>query len=184
MEFLKSLGLSEPDLIDEIIRSVIPRYRNREVARKSVYTNDVRRIAEILGEASRERRGRLVEALRDTPFVRVVDAGTGERSFVRPEDAYLATRQLRDLFEGVPSVLLVDRSVPRLGGEAMSDLLEECGASRTLKPITAKRDARLSRFTSAELRKMREATRWKSSTGRESVTDYEFRGWRRCWITS
>ncbi len=58
----------------------------------------------------------------------------------------------------------------------MSDLLEECGASRTLKPITANRDARLSRFTSAELRKMREATRWKSSTGRESVTDYEFRG--------
>ena len=175
-EFLKSLGVTEPDQVDELVRSVIPRYRNQEVTKKSVYAIDVRRIAEILGEASRERRGRLVEALRDTPFVRVVDAGTGERSFVRPEDAYLATKQLRDLFEGVPSALLVDRSVPRLGGEAMSDLLEECRASRTLKPITAKRDARLSRFTSAELRKMREATRWKSSTGRESVTDYEFRG--------
>ena len=176
LEFLKSLGLSEPDLIDEIIRSVIPRYRNREVARKSVYTNDVRRIADILGAASRERRGRLVEALRGTPFVRVVDAGTGERSFVRPEDAYLATRQLRDLFEGVPSVLFVDRSVPRLSGEAMSDLLEECGASRTLAPIAVKPRPRQSRFTDAELKKMREATRWKSSTGRESVTDYEFRG--------
>ena len=49
LEFLKSLGLSEPDLIDEIIRSVIPRYRKREVTKKSVCTNDVRRIAEHLG---------------------------------------------------------------------------------------------------------------------------------------
>ena len=175
-EFLKSIGVTEPDQVDKLVRSVIPRYRNQEVTKKSVYAIDVRRIADILGAASRERRGRLVEALRETPFVRVVDAGTGERSFVRPEDAYLATKQLRDLFEGVPSALLVDRSVPRLGGEAMSDLLEECGASRTLKPIVVKRPARQSRFTDAELRRMREATRWKNSTGRGSVTDYELRG--------
>ncbi len=114
-EFLRSLGVTEPDQVDELVRSVIPRYRNQEIVRKSVYTNDVRRIADVWEEASRERRGELVEALRETPFVRVVDAGTGERSFVRPEDAYLATKQLRDLFEGVPSALLVDRSVPRLG---------------------------------------------------------------------
>ena len=135
-EFLKSVGLSEPDLVDELIRNTIPNYRDKDMVGSGQYGDDLRRITEIYGGASRDRRERLVEVLRSVTWVRVVDAGSGERSFARPEDAYLATQGLPDLFDGVEGVVLADP--PRLGrkldGE-VEELLESCGASRTLATV-------------------------------------------------
>lgn len=138
-EFLESLGLSEPDLVDELVRNTIPKYRDREAVGAAQYGDDLRRITQIYRGASRDRRERLVEALRDVPVVRVVDAGTGEPSFACPKDAYLATPRLRDLFKGVRGVLLAD--LPRLGrkleGE-VAELLESCGALQTLAIVERK----------------------------------------------
>ena len=135
-EFLESLGLSEPDLVDELVRNTIPKYRDGDAVGAAQYGDDLRRITQIYRGASRDRRERLAETLRDVPFVRAVDAGTGEHSFVCPEDAYLATPRLRDLFKGVRGVLLAD--LPRLGrkleGE-VAELLESCGALQTLATV-------------------------------------------------
>ena len=135
-EFLEWLGLSEPDLVDELVRNTIPKYRDREAVGAAQYGDDLRRITQIYRGASRDRRDRLVEILRDVPFVRVVDAGNDEHSFACPEDAYLATQRLRDLFKGVRGVLLADP--PRLGkkldGE-VAELLESCGAPSTLATV-------------------------------------------------
>ena len=130
--FLESLGLSEPDLVDELVRNVLPRYRVGGAVGAAQYREDLHHITDILQGAPRERRDRLVEALRSVPFVRVEDAGSRERSFVRPGDAYIATRQLRDLFQGVRGVLIVDGE--GLGPE-MTRLLESCGARRTLAMV-------------------------------------------------
>lgn len=135
-EFLESLELSEPDLVDELVRNTIPKYRDGDAVGAAQYGDDLRRITQIYRGASRDRRERLAETLRDVPFVRAVDAGTGEHSFVCPEDAYLATPRLRDLFKGVRGVLLAD--LPRLGrkleGE-VAELLESCGALQTLATV-------------------------------------------------
>ncbi|MCY4393232.1 MAG: DUF3883 domain-containing protein [Chloroflexi bacterium] len=135
-EFLESLRLSEPDLVDELVRNTIPKYRHREAVGAAQYGDDLRRITQVYRGASRDRRDRLVEVLRDVPFVRVVDAGNDEHSFACPKDAYLATRRLRDLFKGVKGVLLA--APPRLGkkldGE-VAELFESCGARSTLATI-------------------------------------------------
>ena len=129
-EFLKSLGLRDPDLVDDVLSDILQRYEQDNPAiPDDEYEAHVQRILGAFDGASREQRVRLTAALRDTSFVRVVDAGTGERSFVRPRDAYLATRSLRALFGGVPSVLLVGEPLQR---EDVTRLLDACGASRTL----------------------------------------------------
>ena len=172
LDFLKSIGLSKPDLIDELIRSVLPRYRNPEAIEDSEYADDLERITGVFAAASRERRERLTEALRETSFVRAIDAGTGESRFVQAADVYLRTKRLTALFDGVP-VLLAAR-VPRgLRARDVEMLLEACGASRTLAPIEI--DGR-GRFSRTGRQRMREDAGQRESSRGESLTDWEFRG--------
>ena len=131
--FLESLGLQQPDRVDELIRNVLPRYRKQEDVTVRKYADDLREIAEVYRAATGESRQRLVEALRETPFVRAVDAGTGEVTFERPRDVY--ARRLLDLFEGVPSVLIavpLPRGVPATDADR---LFAACGVTPTLGPV-------------------------------------------------
>lgn len=131
-EFLESISVQEPDRVDELIRSVLPKYRERHDIPSREYADDLRQIVGAYGAASVELRRRLAEALRETPFVRVVDAGTGELSFALPGDVY--ARQLHNLFEGVNDVLIarLPHGVP--AAEARP-LFAACGVSRTLAPV-------------------------------------------------
>ena len=132
-EFLESIGVQEPDRVDELIRGVLPKYCERHDISPGEYADDLREIAGAYGAASGDTRERLVEALRETPFVRTVDAGTGELSFALPGDVY--ARQLLDLFEGVNDVLIA-RPLPRgVPATEAGRLFAACGVSRTLTPV-------------------------------------------------
>lgn len=131
-EFLESIGVQEPDRVDELIRGVLPKYREGSDIPSREYADDLRQIVGAYGAASVELRGRLAEALRKTPFVRTVEAGTGELSFALPGDVY--EQQLIDLFEGVNDVLIArpPRGVP---AAEVGRLFAACGVSRTLVPV-------------------------------------------------
>src|SRR4030095_14806873 len=77
-------------------------------------------------------------ALRKSSFVMVVDAGDGSKWVSKPGRVYLATQRLKELFEGVSGVFLVDDAYPCLRGEDVRDLLEACGATRSLRPLPVK----------------------------------------------
>ena len=132
LAFLKSLGLSEPDLVDELIPDIVPRYRDQGAVDPSAHPDDLRRIVEVFNGASRSAREWLADALRETFFVRAVDAGTGEPSFVRPRDVYLRTRRLHGLFNGASGVLFPAGPPTDVRAADVTSLLEACGAWRTL----------------------------------------------------
>ena len=132
LAFLKSLGLSEPDLVDELIPDVVPRYRDQGAVDPSAHPDDLRRIVDVFNGASRSAREWLAEALQETFVVRAVDAGTGEPSFVRPRDVYLRTRRLRGLFNGASGVLFPAGPPTDVRAADVTSLLEACGAWRTL----------------------------------------------------
>ena len=174
-EFLvESVGLRTPDLVDDIVSDVLPQYREAGFTiAEDEYVADLQRFLSAHATDSRERRQRLVEALRGTPFVLAADAATCEQSFVRPADAYLATARLRALFDGVPGVLLVDDSLDR---KEVTDLLGACGVWRALAPVDVGH-----RFTHDQRREVRRRVggEWDITLHRgETVTDWEFRGLR------
>lgn len=134
VEFLKSLGLREPDPVDDVITNVLPKYRGGQInVGKDEYIADFVRIVTAFRSDSTSQRSRLIDALRVSLIVRAVDAGKGERFFATPGVVYIATERLCDLFEGVADVLLVDDSYECLRGEAVRDLLVASGASRYLR---------------------------------------------------
>jgi len=170
--FLRSLGLSEPDPVDDVIHHVLPKYQQKTVeVNAEDYEVDIQHILNAFATDSKAQREKLINALRDTPCVRAVDAATGSRHWAKPSDLYVATERLKRLFEGVPGVLFVDDSVPCLRGEDLRELLEACGAVRYLRPIA---DTSLSW---EERRKLREQAGHAETSGcNDRVTDWNLLG--------
>ena len=136
-EFLKSLHLTEPDPVDNVIRNVLPKYRE-EGAEFSAgeYMSNIDLMLAAVKTDSHAQRDRLVKALGETPWVRAVDAASGRRLWAKPGDVYLATERLRALFEGVEGVLLVDTGVACLKGKEVRELLRRSGSTRYLQPLS------------------------------------------------
>ncbi|WP_455947809.1 sacsin N-terminal ATP-binding-like domain-containing protein [Lelliottia jeotgali] len=133
--FLTSLGITEPDLVDDVIWHLLPKYQQQEVdVDDGAYAADIERIRAAFSTDSSAQKEKLRTALRDTSFVMVVDTGDGETYVAKPGDVYIATERLQQLFAGVPNILIVDNEYDSLRGEDVRDLLVSCGASRYLTP--------------------------------------------------
>lgn len=133
--FLISLGVTEPAPVDDVIWNVLPKYRQDEVeVDDRSYTSDIQRIRSAFNTDSTAQKEKLRSALRDTTFVMVVDTGDGKGYVAKPGDIYIATDRLKQLFAGVPGILMVDDEYDCLRGEDTRELLVACGASRYLSP--------------------------------------------------
>lgn len=133
--FLISLGITEPDPVDDVIWNVLPKYQQQEVdVGDDAYAADIERIRAAFNTDSSAQREKLRSALRDTTFVMVVDTGDGKGYVAKPGKIYIATDRLQQLFAGVPDILIVDNEYDCLRGEDIRDLLVSCGASRYLIP--------------------------------------------------
>lgn len=134
VEFLKQLGLSVPDPVDDVVVNLIPRYRDITIAvTDEEYAKDIARILDAFATDSKSQKEKLLQALRGSKFVRAVDAGTGEKQFVTPESAYRTTQRIKTVFNGIGDVLLTDDSTGALRGEAVRDLLQACGCLDVLR---------------------------------------------------
>lgn len=151
--FLESLGLTQPDPVEDVIWNLLPKYGASGMNFSDLdYETDIRRILTAFNTDSKTKRQKLIEALRGTAFVKAIDAGNGTKKMAKPDEVYLATERLKELFAGVPGILFVDDSLSCLQGENIRELLEACGATRYLRPVTVK-----PMFTDEQLCKMRSA---------------------------
>lgn len=136
--FLISLGITEPDPVDDVVWNLLPKYQQDSVdVADDDYAADIERIRKAFNTDSKTQREKLLAALRETTFVMVVDTGDGTGYVAKPGGIYIATDRLKQLFTGVPDVLIVDDGYPCLRGEEMRELLEACGALRYPRPEKA-----------------------------------------------
>ncbi len=136
--FLLSLGITEPDPVDDVIWNLLPKYQQQEVdVGDDVYAADIERIRAAFSTDSTTQKEKLKSALRDTAFVMVVDTSDGKGYVAKPGEIYIATDRLQQLFAGVPDILIVDNEYDCLRGEEMRVLLEACGALRYPRPEKA-----------------------------------------------
>jgi hypothetical protein len=169
-EFLRSLGLTEPDPVDDVVRNILPKYRNSPAAvTRAEYDGDIDRILKAFATDSKTRREKLISALRETPFVKAIDTGNGKKGFSRPEEVYVATERLTELFAEVQGVLVVDNTWLR--GEDVRDLLEACGSTRYLQPIPAE-----SSFSWAQRQELRKKAGCENMSYELPLVDQTLRG--------
>ena len=171
-EFLEQIGVSEPDLVDDIIVHVLPKYMSEVPLAENEYLSDLQRILDAYDTDSINRREKLLENLRNTPFVAAVDAASNDKVFARPHDVYIASHRLSALFEGVKGVLLISEVQP-LRTEKGRNLLVAAGAARYLQP---KKFLNLNRFSDEEAFEMRKRAGWVNSTWYNDFHDRKIRG--------
>ena len=129
-EFLQAMGLRELDIVDDVVDNIFPKYqRPAPRLRVKEYQQDIERIASAFSSASKAQEARLIKAAQGLKLVYAVDCGTGERSYVQSNCAYLPTVSLKSLFEGVGGILMVDDSKRFLRDDAITQLLRAIGAS-------------------------------------------------------
>ncbi len=171
-EFLRSLGLTEADRVDDVVRNVLPKYRKDEVyVADPEYAADIDRILAAFATDSKGQRDKLLDALRETAFVMAVDSENGAKRVARPGEVYMATERLKRLFAGVAEVTLVDDSYTCLRGEDVRELLEACGATRYLQRIPVKAD-----LSWKQLSEIRRNAGLEKSTWEDPISDWTLRG--------
>ena len=172
LEFLKALGLTEPDAVDDVVRNIIPKYKKEPVeADGDEYEADIARILNAFDTQHRGQRDKLIAGLKEATFVMSVDTGDGGQYVSTPATVYLATDRLKELFTGVADVMLVDDSYSCLKGEDIRELLEACGVARGLTPLSVNCE-----LTPVELRDLRTKAGYEAMTWEEPRKDHTLRG--------
>ena len=139
--FLESLSLTAPDPVDDVIWHVLPKYLEEDVnVDDEEYRSDIHRILDAFKADSTSQREKLIASLRDTSFVMTVDAGDNSKWASRPAETYISTARLKEMFAGIKGIFVVDDEYDCLRGEEIRNLLEACGASRSLQPIPVEPD--------------------------------------------
>ena len=154
LNFLKALGVKQPDLVDDVIENLLPKYvgatANIEIEE---YGSDVNRILDAYRRSdSYSQSERLRRFLSETPWVMSVDAGHGLRFRSKPDEVLSPNDRLKSLFSGVSGILFVDDEHECLRSVEAHNLLAECGAISNFRPTRFQND---SRFSDDERRRMR-----------------------------
>jgi hypothetical protein len=109
--FLKRLGLSEPDIFDDIVRRVLPKYIKSDVSliAPNEHASDIQKILRALKTDSEAGKRKVTQAAKQTPFLRAIDRNGGT-AFRKPAEVYLLTEELTDYFFGNPGIWFLDES--------------------------------------------------------------------------
>ena len=127
--FLKRLGLSEPDLFDDIVERVLPKYSNGDVSLISdaEHAADILKILRALTSDSEAGKKNVIKAAKQTPFLRAVDP-VGNRAFKKPDDVYQESPDLRLYFSGSNDVWFLSEET--LASTTDTSVVSELGISR------------------------------------------------------
>lgn len=167
LSFLRSIGLRNPDLVDDVLENVLPTYSTDSTIDEQRYGSDLARMTEAFHTASEARRDILLAALREAPFVRVVSATGDERGFAKPVETYAPAERLRGLFRDLEDVSFVDESCSPLQSDDVCKLLAVCGIAERMRVVetTVDVDGEDERWV-----KVRKEAGWPGSTGRDLLT--------------
>ena len=98
---LDALGLTTPDVVDEVLQLVLPKYAEEL---PDDHDADLALIMRALEEAPAARRQLLEDWLQDSAFLQGENAANGEQRLRRPGELYQRSRELELYFGGNPDV--------------------------------------------------------------------------------
>ena len=172
LQFLKSIGLKQPDLVDDVEKYVLPKYKRSNFDPDvTTYESDVGQIVSAYRAANTIDRMKLVRALREVAWVKAIDFGDGLRRRMSPDNIYLPTDSLRGLLSVVAGFMFVDQKVAILMSEEVQQLLKDCGAVDHLRPVDDH-----SKPSEDELRELRRDAGHEHTSGRsDRVSGFDLR---------
>jgi len=165
MDFVTVEIRDKPDLVDDVVDHVLPRYREATFELPPSYDEDVRKIVLAFHAAMPDRRKELVNRLSVTPWAARKFPRSDRTVLQLPWGHYFPSEKLQKLFDGLSGIVFIDPGRRSLRGAKARAVLEACGAPSRL---ACEWGAQLS---GDELGEIRQQTGWRSTEG-ELVNDY------------
>lgn len=133
-EFLKGLGLSEPDICDEVIKKVLPKYERSAATSISPdeHKADLEKIFRAMKSDSKDAAAKVLSAAKDAPFLKAVDQ-IGNLSFKKPGEVYADTKDLRLYFSGSSDIWFLHPD--NLAGVDSLGILGKLGVADLPRPV-------------------------------------------------
>jgi hypothetical protein len=129
-DFLVTLGLTLPDLVDEIIEKVLIRYHRAPLAVSQADSlHDVQRIAAAAKTDSKSKRDRLMDALRKTSFLLGTNAQTGKPTFLQPAQLHFDNPETKLYLSGNPIAHFLSDCYDK----TLHDFFAELGVSHIIR---------------------------------------------------
>jgi len=106
LEFLKKLRFTKPDAVAEVIKYVLPKYRqsNPDISSDDDYFQDIKKILKAYKTDSQEKKRRLTGQLQTTQFILTKTPGIETTGFRKPINAYFWSNELEAYFSGSDTV--------------------------------------------------------------------------------
>jgi hypothetical protein len=129
-QFLEALKFTEPDVVAEVLDSILPRYIRLDIADLDAaqHEADLECVVRALAEAAAGRRERLLEQLQQTAFLVGENAATGEPRLTAPTRLYQRTKYLEIYFDGNPDAWFAGDTygpwLPQLRGMGVRENVE------------------------------------------------------------
>jgi len=170
LEFLKRLGLREPDIVAEVIEFVVPKYEalKQVLPDEEEHHRDMTKIVAALGTDSKKNRETVEEALKKIEFLKGINPTSGRTEYKRPSEVYLRTPESEIYFQGSGGIWFVTETSDQLPPDEFEQLLKGLGVED--KP---RRIAFDPKFDEQRLRELR---RGKGSTRDLNVADFHLEG--------
>jgi hypothetical protein len=133
--FLKAIGLSEPDIVDEVLKFILPAYQTGKISLNAKKRNmqDLDKIQEALHRTSHAALQELISALNATPFILANNSKTSERVWKTPGEVYCESEELLTWFDGNEQAWFITDSFPE---SLASDLSIPTHLEPRAKPAT------------------------------------------------
>ena len=160
------------DMAYIVVKHVLPKYRASPIRISDAeYDRDINRLLRAYEEIPTGQRISFINSVRNLLIVRTIDPGSGSKFWAPPRRVYLATEQLKDLFDGVEGVHLLNDTVECLRIEAVQKLFESCGATSQLERVDVKTS-----YSLMELRDIRKNAGLERTTSPANIDDWTLRG--------
>ena len=129
-EFLIAIGLTLPDLVDEVVERVLPKYSAKAVqVSEQENLQDVVKIASAAKVDSKTKRNRLIGLLQKTAFLCCKNAGSGQLTYQRPSDIHFDSENVSLYFTGNPKAFFLSSQYQ----ESHFEFLAELGVAKSIR---------------------------------------------------
>lgn len=174
LEFLKSLGLTYPDPVDDVLINVVPNLNPDGTLQESRYVASLEAILNAFDTDSSSQRAKLIKVLSETRYVAAKNARSGRIKLVRPDQVYFPSERLVTLFGRDERTWFVDKAVQVLKGDRARRLLEATGVRNYLRRYPC--ETTLSPLEKRDLRVQKGAESHKRE--KDVIQDYDVAGLR------
>lgn len=135
-QFLKDLGLKEPNIYDEIFRSIFPKYNSDSEISPEEHKKHINTILRAIRSGDESKRNNLIEKLKSLKFILAINSATNDCRYECPSSLYFKTEELNMFFEGNSDIWFINEE---LSENSTKGIFLDLGVSDSIK-IFEKKD--------------------------------------------